>query len=325
MALPAKAQASAFYLPKDELLRRPEEWGVAIDPVDPAEIDDAVSVDWNEDGSYRVAIHVSDAGILMNATSVIQAARDKGWTRYSDPGGAQTTDLMIPADISLKQIGLDSNHFGLGAPAVTVAFSFDPVLRRVGNLDIFKSRVVCDQISYTDFHRRLRNNNQRASRIKAAAMQINQDIDTPSDFYGLGAAKDTVGELMVAANRLIADEMRKHGIPWLYRNHNQRVPSNLRDFDVSSIDQTIDDLLDTMGRARYSSIPSRHEGLNLMPYCHFTSPLRRFADLVNHLTLHALLSGKPLPYNQAELEVIADELTMKTAHELGILTLRAAS
>lgn len=322
MALAAELQASAFYLPKDELLRRPEEWGIAIDPENPAEIDDAISVDLCEDNSYRVAIHVSDAGLLMNSAGVVRQAREKGWTRYGESGD---NDLMIPREISIEQIGLDSNHFDLGAPAITIAFNFDPALRRVGNLDIFKSRVACESIQYVDFHKRLRSKDERSMRIKTVAKLINQDVDTPSSFYGLGAAKDTVGELMIAANRLIADEMRKHGIPWLYRNHTQRTPSSLRDFDISRAKESVSDLLEAMGRANYSSTPGRHEGLNLMPYCHFTSPLRRFADLANHLTLHALLSGKQLPYTQSELDAIADELTIKTAHEIGKQTLRAVA
>ena len=81
-------------------------------------------------------------------------------------------------------------------------------------------------------------------------------------------------ELMTGANRLIAEEVRKHDIPWLYRNHRQRVSGRLKDFDITEVTPAIYTLLDAMGRGRYSPNPERHEGLSLMPYTHFTSPLR---------------------------------------------------
>ena len=324
MSAAAEAQAAAWYLPKDELLRRPKEVGLAIDPTDKAEIDDAVNVTENSDGTYRIAIHIADAGLLWGKSAIIEEAREKGWSWYAPVESGLKNDLMIPEAISLDGLGLDRNYYGLGAPAVTIACDFDPVLRRTLDLDIFKSRVYCEPIDYARFSKRISNDNKRAKLIVKAARLINQDIDTPSDFSRTTTSKDAVAELMIAGNRLIAEEMRKHGIPWLYRNHKQRIPSTLRDFDASQLDITVSDLLDTMGHARYSSTSLRHQGLNLSAYCHFTSPLRRFADLVNHLTLHALFTGKPLPFTQEQLDEFAESLTIRTAKEVGALFVQAA-
>lgn len=44
-------------------------------------------------------------------------------------------------------------------------------------------------------------------------------------------------------------------------------------------------ILRSMQQAVYSEVPDRHFGLNLNRYVHFTSPIRRYADLVTHRAL----------------------------------------
>lgn len=316
----AELQADLFTIDHRELLRRPLKHAIAIDPTNPVEIDDAVSVELLGDYIFKVEVHVADAGLLLGESALIHAARRKGWTQYPATGSRIAPDLMLPADIALNKLGLDCNHFDLGAPAITVGFTFDTALRRVQELDIYKSRVVCEVLTYEQFGTKLQWNDKKAHILTSIAKLINQDVDTPSEFNQDTQSHDTVGELMVAANRLIAEEMRKHDIPWLFRNHRQKISTNLRDFDITSFNETVFSLLDALGRGRYSSLAQRHEGLNLMPYTHFTSPLRRFPDLVNHLTLHALLTGTELPFTQDELDIVAEELALKTASEIGALT-----
>lgn len=323
MASAAELQADLWTLDSRELLRRPLEIATAIDPANPAEIDDAITLEDKGEGIYRVAVHVADAGLLLGSSDLIDEAREKGWTRYgfghAKDGGSPVHDLMLSPAIGLEKLGLDQNHGGLGAPAITISFNFDSNLRRVLELDVYKSRVLCHVTTYDNFNWKLKRGRKYAHDMLKVARLVNQDIDTPSEFSESTRASDVVGELMVAANRLIAEEMRKHNIPWLYRNHQQRLPTRLKELDASEAAITLNEMLDALGRGRYSPTPLRHEGLNLLPYSHFTSPLRRFADLVNHLTLHALLTGKELPFSFEELEIIGDELAFKTARDIGLL------
>ena len=52
-------------------------------------------------------------------------------------------------------------------------------------------------------------------------------------------------------------------------------------------------LLKSLMRARYDTEPLGHYGLATANYCHFTSPIRRYADLVVHRSLNPLLANPP--------------------------------
>lgn len=52
-------------------------------------------------------------------------------------------------------------------------------------------------------------------------------------------------------------------------------------------------LLKSLMRARYDTEPLGHYGLATPNYCHFTSPIRRYADLVVHRSLNPLLATLP--------------------------------
>ena len=57
-----------------------------------------------------------------------------------------------------------------------------------------------------------------------------------------------------------------------------------------------------MNRAEYNPTLIGHFALNLTAYCHFTSPIRRLADLLNHRIIKALIHEQPHPYRKFELE-----------------------
>jgi ribonuclease R len=50
-----------------------------------------------------------------------------------------------------------------------------------------------------------------------------------------------------------------------------------------------------MPKAIYTTVHEGHYGLGFEYYCHFTSPIRRYPDLMVHRLLHARLEGKPSP------------------------------
>jgi ribonuclease R len=131
-----------------------------------------------------------------------------------------------------------------------------------------------------------------------------------------------IEEFMLAANEAVAERLSKAGAGALYRIHEQpdaerveefcelvasfgyRVPTNLAEIrpqDFQLVLRQIEGkpeaklvsylLLRTMKLARYFEENLGHFGLATDMYAHFTSPIRRYPDLVVHRALRALRQG----------------------------------
>src|SRR5207244_10291879 len=122
-----------------------------------------------------------------------------------------------------------------------------------------------------------------------------------------------IEEFMLAANEAVARELKKRAIPTIFRVHENPDPEKLAEYRefVLSFDYRVGDLthraelqrlltsiqgkpeeqalkvalLKSLKRARYSPKPLGHYGLAKANYSHFTSPIRRYADLVVHRAL----------------------------------------
>ncbi|WP_175970109.1 ribonuclease R [Burkholderia sp. BCC0322] len=135
-------------------------------------------------------------------------------------------------------------------------------------------------------------------------------------------AHKLIEECMLAANVCAADFLKRNKHPGLYRVHAGPTPEkleNLRAFlrgmglslgggdkphasDYAALMAQIRDrpdaqmlqpmLLRSMQQAVYSPDNIGHFGLAYEAYAHFTSPIRRYPDLLTHRAIYAILSGK---------------------------------
>lgn len=139
-----------------------------------------------------------------------------------------------------------------------------------------------------------------------------------------GSSRPIVTECMLLANQLVAQHLKALGVPAIYRLHrapdstdvveltklaeNMEIQLTLADeespqpkdyqrfveqFANSSAEKILTYLLlETIQPAFYSTHPDLHFGLGLTDgYTHFTSPSRRYADLMVHRILHAVFES----------------------------------
>ncbi len=135
-------------------------------------------------------------------------------------------------------------------------------------------------------------------------------------------ATNMIEEAMILANEVVAGHMTRAKAPMVYRIHEDPDPEALSQIAVilKEFDYPIKDvhgaspatfqriiafahtrpekllinslLLRAMERARYVDYLAPHFGLASPAYCHFTSPIRRYPDLIVHRLLKAQLRGR---------------------------------
>ena len=132
-----------------------------------------------------------------------------------------------------------------------------------------------------------------------------------------------IEEFMLLANETVAEHLDEHDVPTLYRVHEEPDPLKVEEFQefIATLGYSLaappDDvkprhfqklvekmhgtpeekpiaflMLRTMQKARYDEQNLGHFGLAAKHYTHFTSPIRRYPDLVVHRTLRDSRQGR---------------------------------
>ena len=154
-----------------------------------------------------------------------------------------------------------------------------------------------------------------------------------------------IEEFMLAANEAVARLTRREKLPSIYRVHDdadseklnelrqQLVTHGIRVGDLSERKELIallalladhpqgytlrTQLLRSLKKACYRASPDGHFGLHKGDYTHFTSPIRRYSDLVVHRVLGAYLARQlapgakaKLPYTAAQADAMGEHLSL---------------
>lgn len=153
-----------------------------------------------------------------------------------------------------------------------------------------------------------------------------------------------IEEFMLLANETVAHHLESHEMPALYRIHETPDPLKVEQFEefVSSFGFTLGVpagaikprhfqklvtqihgapaerpiaflMLRTMQKARYDAVNHGHFGLAAESYTHFTSPIRRYPDLVVHRALRELRQGTVSPQRKEELDDELPEIARHTS------------
>jgi ribonuclease R len=327
-----------------------------IDPEDAKDHDDAVAIRDGKDGGTQALVHIADVSFYVAEGSPVDLEARRRATSVYLPG---LTFPMLPPRLSSDLCSLREGALRL---TKTIALTFSR------NARLVETRIERSYIRSAAFLtyeqvkqaveeerpgparspevygalQRMRAFTQelRRRRLQAGAL----DLDLPEtrlllDEHGAVAgwekqghhwAHQLIEELMLAANRAVAEELAARGLPGMFRVHEEPDPKALRQFAefVSEFGLTLRPpydrvklqrllekvrgrdheeavnfaLLTSLKQARYSAECRPHYALAFTRYLHFTSPIRRYPDLVVHRALDGAFGpgAKSLPAERAQ-------------------------
>jgi ribonuclease R len=149
--------------------------------------------------------------------------------------------------------------------------------------------------------------------------------------YGLKSNK-IIEELMILANVSAAEEIQKYNSESIYRIHEPPSPEKYKTLidligkplannligkiphpslmnkileqtkETSDYEMINQSILRSQSQAKYNNLNKSHFGLALKNYVHFTSPIRRYADLLIHRQIIEIINTKPKKKNDTNLK-----------------------
>ena len=184
----------------------------------------------------------------------------------------------------------------------------------------------------------MRSCSTRSKRARYLPGRSSQDLETEQE----NRAKDLIADFMIAANGVTARYLASKKFPSLQRvvrrpkrwdrivelaaEHGSTLP---RTPDSKALEQFLasakaDDpvrfpdlslsVIKLLGAGEYAVLlpeegATGHFGLAVKDYSHSTAPNRRYPDVITQRLLKAALAGEPSPYNDDELETLAEHCT----------------
>jgi ribonuclease R len=319
---------------QEHLWQRPQVQGITIDGPDSRDLDDAVWIEPTQTGAI-LSVHIADVSELVDVGSILdRVAIARTQTQYFKNGNAP----MLPRPLSEDKLSLLAHQ---DRPTLTVRVNLDR------NAEIQKTELIETWLrSSTRFHYQEAEAAQKDPQhpfqevLQTAYLWAEQLYRNRLNSGAIGSTLTAQGqwlteegsliqgkvhsshlliqEFMILANRATAQWLAEQDIPMLYRNHTAKAIAP----DRETMYQTMlilgspaairQRLASWLNRADYGPTLIGHFALNLPAYTHFTSPIRRLADLINHRIVKARLRGLDLPYSKTELEQLGKHIAQVT-------------
>jgi exoribonuclease R len=155
----------------------------------------------------------------------------------------------------------------------------------------FEETVFTNQFTYTY---------ETIYKSKEIPLEILQEIASSLRGSITTDSHDWIAECMILYNKEVAKKLLEHNVG-LLRAHKPANAQKLQEFLMIHPDLGV--LAYEAAKYELTAPNLLHAGLGSVPYCHASSPLRRYADLVNQRCLKAILQKVPIQSVPSELPV----------------------
>jgi ribonuclease R len=344
-AVMREAERISEEIPVSEIARRVDLRGqmiLTIDPDDAKDFDDAIYVEKHE-GGWSLGVHIADVSHYVTPGSALDK---EAYLRGNSVYLADRVIPMLPEKLSNGICSLKSGVDRLVRSAfieftkvgkIKSAKFAHSVIRSAQRLTYKQAFAVLQKPADSPVAERLHTAWELASLLRKNRFAAGSlDLDFPEVKVWLDdqghpvrlervendISHQLIEEFMLAANEVVAYEIKNKKLPSVYRVHENPEPEKLAEYRefVTGYGLKAGDLtqrrevqkllgairgrpeeyalklgfLKSLKRATYDINPVGHYGLAKVNYTHFTSPIRRYADLVVHRVLSHATNNQPV-------------------------------
>ncbi len=299
-----------------------------IDDESTQEIDDGLSLEYLDNGTQRLWMHIADPTRLVRPGDELDLeARRRSTTLYLPTGMIP----MFPPELATGPMSLVQGN-------VCRALSFGVVLDETGNVQDYQIHASLIKptyrLTYEDVDEMLQLGIRAEPEIAAiaswavrreewrksqgsinihmpeAVIKVKNDDEIIIDVLDDSRSRQLVAEMMILAGEVAGRYGQTHQIPLPFRGQPQpELPSEEELLQLPAGPVRFCAMRRCMPRSEMSITPARHTGLGLDTYTQVTSPIRRYTDLLAHFQLKAHLRGDPLPFSAEQLQEVMLSVT----------------